>query len=69
LILYFIYTKNNYGLYEYKVKIVYIFKIYAIYIMVTYHVSKLCDHIKSFDKYFIKYSFNHPAQKYTLEKL
>jgi hypothetical protein len=49
-----------------KLKIIYIFKIYAIYIMVTDYVSKLCDHIKSFDKDFIKYSFDHPAQKYTL---
>jgi hypothetical protein len=49
-----------------KLKIIYIFKIYAIHIIVTDHVSKLCDYIKSFDKYFIKYSFNHPAQKYIL---
>jgi hypothetical protein len=38
-------------------------------IIVTYYVSKLCGHIKSFDKYFIKFSFNHPAQKYTLEEI
>jgi hypothetical protein len=49
-----------------KLKIIYILKIYAIYIIVTDYVSKLCDYIKSFDKYFIKYSFNHPVQKYTL---
>jgi hypothetical protein len=25
--------------------------------------------MKSFDKYFIKYSFNHPSQKYTLGEI
>jgi hypothetical protein len=52
-----------------KLKIINIFKIYAIYIIVTDHVSKLCDCIKSFDKYFIKFSFNHPSQKYTLAEI